>query len=115
MKIRDIFHDTFTIEFHLLGFWFSLGIWQKRHFRIPFTFHIISPFGNVVSFNWTIYRERNSFTIGLLKWKWQSDRKESEKLSKEIDEWLRKEKQEKEKVKQKLKDNKLEHINQYIR
>lgn len=114
MKLRDIFHDTFTIEFHLLGFWFGLGIWQERCFRTPFHLHLISPFGNVISFDWTIYQDRNSVTFRFFKCKCQSDRKESEKIYKEIRKRFEKEEQEIKIVKQELKDNKLEHIIQYI-
>lgn len=98
MKIRDLFHDTFTMEFHLLGFWISLGIWQKRHFRIPFVFHIISPFGLIISINWTNFKDFQDFSFGFLKWRWSTATGEHKKIGTRIDKMLEKEKREREKA-----------------
>jgi len=110
MKMRDIFHDTFTIEFHLLGIWFELGIWQKRHFRIPFTFHIISPFGNIIAFNWTIYSDFHSVSIKLFNLQWCSAQKQHDKISKDVDKWLREKENQKEQAKIVLKEKELDYI-----
>ncbi len=79
--IEKTTHDTFTIEFHLLGFWLSLGIWQKRHFRIPFKFGIYFCGKPIISICYTLYANFNSLSISIFKFYWCSAQKEHDKTT----------------------------------